>query len=83
SIFLTIGMLLVVTVIAQPGNVWQETGPHRFPFNESGQVNGIGRISQLKFHATNPAKIYAVSSSGGLWISTDTAGSWANVGTDQ
>lgn len=76
-------MLLVVTVIAQPGNVWQETGPHRFPFNESGQVNGIGRISQLKFHATNPAKIYAVSSSGGVWVSTDTAGSWANVGTDQ
>lgn len=62
---------------------WINTGPVPFPINVSGQVNGMGRVSQIKFHSTNPAKIYAVSSSGGLFISNDTGRTWAPTpGTD-
>lgn len=67
---------------AQPGTTWQPTGPNLFPTNRSGQVNGIGRVCQLKFHPTNPLKMYAVSASGGLWISTDSATTWIKTGTD-
>ena len=67
---------------AQPGTTWQPTGPNLFPTNMSGQVNGIGRVCQLKFHPTNPLKMYAVSASGGLWISSDSATTWIKTGTD-
>ncbi len=71
-----------LTISAQPGTSWQLTGPDLFPINASGQVNGIGRVSQLKFHPTNPLKMYAVSASGGLWISNDSAHTWLKTGTD-
>ncbi|MCX6295981.1 MAG: PKD domain-containing protein [Bacteroidetes bacterium] len=74
-IFCTVGF-------AQPGSTWQLTGPNLFPVDISGQINGIGRVSQLKFHPTNPLKMYAVSASGGLWISADSAHSWTKTGTD-
>lgn len=67
---------------AQPGTTWTPTGPNLFPTNISGQINGIGRVSQLKFHPTNPLKMYAVSSSGGLWVSTDSANTWTKTGSD-
>ena len=70
------------SVNAQNGTTWQLTGPDLFPTNASGQVNGIGRVCQIKFHATNPLKMYAVSASGGLWISSDSSHTWAKTGTD-
>ena len=76
-------MLVVIICFSQPGTTWQQTGPNLFPTNESGQVNGIGRVCQLKFHPTNPLKIYAVSASGGLWISNDSSATWVKTGTDK
>lgn len=68
---------------AQSMGTWTPTGPIQFPVNVSGQVDGMGRVSQVKFHATNPGKMYAVSSSGGLFITTDTGRTWAPTpGTD-
>ncbi len=61
---------------AQAVATWTNTGPVAFPVNVSGQVHGMGRVSQLKFHPSNPAKIYAVSASGGLFISSDTGATW-------
>ena len=61
---------------------WKPTGPILFPFDVSGYINGIGRITQLKFHPTNPLKMYATSASGGLWISANEAQSWQKTGTD-
>ena len=81
-------MLLLATALLYKANgqtvgTWSPTGPVLFPVNVSGQVDGMGRVSQLKFHATNPAKIYAVSSSGGLFITTDTGTTWTpTAGTD-
>ena len=76
-------MLVVIICFSQPGTTWQQTGPNLFPTNESGQVNGIGRVCQLKFHPTNPLKMYAVSASGGLWISNDSSATWVKTGTDK
>lgn len=82
-IYIVTAILLGTTLsFAQPGTTWQCTGPNLFPTNASGQVNGIGRVSQLKFHPTNPLKMYAVSASGGLWISGDSANTWVKTGSD-
>ncbi len=77
-------LLFISTSItyAQPGTSWQLTGPDLFPTNASGQVNGIGRVCQLKFDPVDPLKMYAVSASGGLWISSDSAHTWTKTGTD-
>ena len=61
---------------------WTIKGPIAFPTNISGQIHGIGRVSQIKFHATNAQKIYAVSASGGLWITNDGALTWNKSNTD-
>ncbi len=83
-LLLNLVLLFISTLSnAQPGTTWQATGPNLFPTNASGQVNGIGRVCQIKFHATNPNKMYAASASGGLWISTDTASTWVKTGTDK
>ena len=61
---------------------WTIKGPIAFPPDISGQINGIGRVSQIKFHPTNSQKIYAVSASGGLWISNDAGKNWNKTNTD-
>lgn len=82
SVFLFALFLLSSSVFSQTPASWQALGPVQFPSNYSGQINGIGRVCQLKFHTTNPQKVYAVSASGGLWISTDGTISWQRTGTD-
>jgi hypothetical protein len=62
---------------------WKLTGPVNFPTNKSGQVNGMGRVSQIVFHPTDPNKMYAASASGGLYISSDGAKTWQVTGTDK
>ena len=72
---------LYVSALAAQGT-WQPVGPIQFPVDVSGQINGIGRTSQLKYHPTNPQKMYAVTASAGLWISTDEATTWNKTGSD-
>ena len=62
---------------------WTLTGPNLFPVKTIGQVHGIGRISQLKFHATDANKMYCTSATGGLWYSSNKGVSWSVLGTDQ
>lgn len=61
---------------------WKIVGPVKFPTNSTGQMNGIARVSQMKFSATNANRAYAVSASGGLWISNDAGLNWIKTGTD-
>lgn len=69
---------------AQISANWKLTGPIQFPVNSSGQVNGMGRVSQIVFHPTDSKKIYAVSASGGLFISKDGGIKWqVTPGTDK
>jgi len=62
---------------------WGTYLPAHFPVNVSTQTNGISRTTQFKFHPTNPNKMYAVSSWGGLFISINGGSSWNfSPGTD-
>lgn len=68
---------------AQISGNWKLTGPDAFPVNVSGQINGIGRVCQIKFHPSADSIVYAVSASGGLFISRDHGVNWNVTGTDQ
>jgi photosystem II stability/assembly factor-like uncharacterized protein len=54
------------------GNTWTSIGP----------PNISGRIVDLKFHPTNPKRVYAAAASGGLWISSDGGDTWRTT-TDE
>lgn len=62
-----------------PMTPWKERGPINFPINASGQINGIGRICQVKFHMTDTATMYAASASGGLYKTTNGGSTWTNL----
>lgn len=67
---------------AQNAN-WTAVNPNTFPVNVSGQIHGLTRVSQLKFHPSNAQKMYAISARGGLFISTNGGNNWAVApGTD-
>ncbi len=55
---------------------WTPVAPAYFPTNVSGQIHGISRISQMKFHPTDTNKLYAVSARGGLFISSNGGNNW-------
>lgn len=62
---------------------WSAVLPAKFPTNASGQIHGISRVSQMKFHPSNPNKMYAVSARGGLFITSDGGTNWTvTPGTD-
>ncbi len=67
-------LLLFEFCMAQTG--WTPVSPDFFPTNASGQIHGISRITQVKFHPTNSSKMYAVSCRGGLFISSNSGTSW-------
>jgi PKD repeat protein len=72
-------LLLVVganSVVAQTAS-WTPYKADFFPTNASGQIHGISRVSQMKFHPTNSQKMYAVSARGGLFISSNAGTSWS------
>ena len=71
------------TSTAQIEGKWKLIGPIEFPYDSSyWQINGIGRIEQIKFDPTNPLKVYATSSGGGLFVSLDSMHTWNTTGTD-
>jgi PKD repeat protein len=72
-------LINAATVIAQN---WKEVGPSNFPINTGGQINGLGRVTQLKFHPTLANVLYATSASGGAYKSIDTGNHWTLLGTD-
>ncbi len=81
--FLLALLLLTVGTLNAQTPTWTITGPTLFPVKTIGQVHGIGRISQFKFHATDANKMYCASPSGGLWYSANKGVSWNVLGTDK
>lgn len=61
---------------------WHFTGPHLFPSNLTGQINGIGRVCQIKPDPLSANTWYACSASGGIWKSNNNGQSWKVLGTD-
>ncbi|MCR6643025.1 MAG: Ig-like domain-containing protein [Sporocytophaga sp.] len=60
---------------------WEPLG-YEFPLNRMGQINGIERVTQLKFHPTDPKIFYGMTAMGGLFISKDEGANWSPTGTD-
>ncbi|MBL7755172.1 MAG: hypothetical protein JNM44_11900, partial [Chitinophagaceae bacterium] len=75
GILTLIGFLYFMRLDAQTAN-WSAVLPNQFPTNVSGQIHGISRVSQMKFHPTNSQKRYAVSARGGLFITTNSGNNW-------
>lgn len=72
-----------ILVTAQTAN-WSAVLPEKFPTNISGQIHGISRVSQMKFHPSNQNIMYAVSACGGLFISSDGGNNWTvSPGTER
>lgn len=82
TIFTFLFILSISQLIAQTAQ-WVNVGPIDFPEKTIGQVHGIGRVSQMKFHPTDPNKMYCASASGGLWMSNNKGVNWTSLGTDQ
>jgi hypothetical protein len=62
---------------------WELVGPTQFPDQNFGvQCPGLGRISALAFHPTNPDILFAGAPVGGLWKSVDGGDNWTNLNTD-
>jgi PKD repeat protein len=81
----TKNILLIICIIFSTqihAQQWKEIGPILFPTNSSGQINGLGRVTQIKFHPSAANIMYATSASGGLYKTTDTGMQWQLLGTD-
>src|SRR6187399_1917561 len=68
-------LLFCITPLHAQSN-WTPVSPNFFPTNASGQIHGLSRVSQVKFHPSNPNKMYAVSSRGGLFITSNAGTTW-------
>ncbi len=78
TIATTVFALLFYYPSSAQSNNWIEIGPIAFPTNVSGQINGIGRVSQIKFDPVNPLRMYAVLPHS-VFVSNDTATTWAVI----
>jgi len=82
-VLFVISLLISITVLHAQTSSWSAVSPSKYPVNASGQINGISRVSQLKFHPTDSLKMYAVSARGGLFITADGGNNWSVApGTD-
>lgn len=82
-------LLLIIQLVsvcilanAQTSGDWTELGPKDFPPHLNWQISGVARISQMKFHPTDPNTLYAVNSMGGIFISRDKGANWTGTGAD-
>ncbi len=74
-------LLNVLSVSAQVSN-WTAAGPIAFPVDLISQINGMGRVSQLKFDPVNRARVYAVAPHA-VFVSNDSTNTWSVLqGTD-
>jgi photosystem II stability/assembly factor-like uncharacterized protein len=54
---------------------WVELGPKNWSYT-SGWNPGVGRITSVAIHPSNPAVIYVSSPGGGIWKSTNSGTTW-------
>lgn len=57
------------------GGAWTAVGPMNTD-------NGIGRVDRLAFHPTDANTVYAGTTAGGLWKTTDAGANWTNLSPD-
>lgn len=56
---------------------WKEFGPIKLPTNNTGQMNGMGRLNAVAVHPTDSNTIFAGACAGGIWKTTDGGKNWS------
>lgn len=68
--------------ISSRSNAVQSSSGSWTPVGPMNTDNGIGRVDRLAFHPTDPDIVYAGSTAGGLWRTTDAGANWTNLSAD-
>jgi hypothetical protein len=55
---------------------WKSIGPNSLPINNTGQMNGMGRVNAIDMHPTDTNTIFIGSAAGGIWKTTDGGNTW-------
>ncbi|MFM6984019.1 MAG: WD40/YVTN/BNR-like repeat-containing protein, partial [Chitinophagaceae bacterium] len=78
----------VVAPALGPGSVpcktqgdWKPMGPTALPTNNTGQMNGMGRVNAIAFHPTDSNTFFVGAAAGGIWKTTNGGVTWS-VNTD-
>lgn len=61
--------------------VWKSMGPNNLPTNNTGQLNGLGRLNAVAVHPTDSNTIFVGAAAGGIWKTSNGGTSW-NVYSD-
>ncbi len=69
-------VLLARTVCAQNLANFTQVGPVKFPANPSVQTTGMGRVSYMTYHPSDSSILFAVSSSGGIFKTSNEGLTW-------
>lgn len=69
------------TVPCKTQGDWKEIGPVQIPANNTGQINGMGRINAVALHPADSNTIFVGAAAGGIWKSTNGGQTWS-VNTD-
>ena len=56
---------------------WSAVGPVKYPYNQTSQPTGSGRINGIAFHPTDTNTIFALAPQGGVWKTTDYGANWS------
>jgi photosystem II stability/assembly factor-like uncharacterized protein len=64
------------------GNTASISGGSWVPVGPMDTDNGIGRVDRLAFHPTDANIVYAGTTAGGLWRTTDAGANWTNLSPD-
>lgn len=56
---------------------WKEFGPIYTPTNNTGQINGMGRLNAVAIHPKDTNTIFAGACAGGIWKTTDGGLTWS------
>ncbi len=55
---------------------WKSIGPNSLPINNTGQMNGMGRVNAIALHPTDTNTMFIGSAAGGIWKTTDGGITW-------
>jgi hypothetical protein len=58
---------------------WVPVGPVKYPWNQSGQPTGNGRINGIGIHPADSNTFFACAPQGGVWKTTDHGRSWEHI----
>jgi photosystem II stability/assembly factor-like uncharacterized protein len=68
--------------IGNTGNLVESSTATWSPVGPLNTTDGIGRVDRLAFHPADADIVYAGTTAGGLWRTTDAGANWTNLSSD-